>query len=223
MGPQNIGQPGSDGNKAVLEELGVAYGQHRLVQIDILDGQALRFTEPEAGAMEQQEQRPQGVVVELNGARPTAVDGPEQALQFVAGEDVRWRRPWSPRLVFGRGKRRPGGVAATDRVAPEPGQRAVLVGPVPGERTLAGKEVENIGLPDGAAVDVAADLLAEPVQQGRARDEPRAVGPSPVDMGVDSIQECHARPSRSSSPTSRSVSSLTLAHAAVAETLRWPR
>ena len=70
-------------------ELGIAYGQHRIAQVDIVERQALCFAEPEACAVEKQEQSPQGVRVELDRALPADVDSAEQALQLVTGEDVR--------------------------------------------------------------------------------------------------------------------------------------
>ena len=56
-GPQSIGKLRTDRNKAVLVELGIAYGQHRILQIDIADRQALRFAEPQSCAIEEQKQR----------------------------------------------------------------------------------------------------------------------------------------------------------------------
>ena len=56
-------------------------------------------------------------------------------------------------------------MTATDRVAPEPGQCTVFVGPGPGQRPVAGKEAENIHFPDSVAVDVATDVPAELMQQ----------------------------------------------------------
>ena len=50
---------------------------------------ALRFAKPKTGPVKQQEQCPQGGGIELNRALPADIDGPEQALQFVTGEDVR--------------------------------------------------------------------------------------------------------------------------------------
>ena len=204
-------------------ELGIAYGQHRIAQVDIIERQALCFAEPKTCAMEKQEQSAQGVRIELDRALPADIDSAEQSQQLVTGEDVRWCRARLSRFVIGRGKRRPDGVAAADRVAIEPGQCSVLVGPVPGERTVAGKEAQNIRPLNSVAADAPTDMLAERVQQSRAGDEPRAVGLLPSDIGVDRIAENHAKPSRSMSPTSRSVPSRTLAYAEVAETLRIPR
>ena len=144
IGAQSIGKLGTDGNEAGFVELGIAYGQHRIAQVDIIERQALRFTEPKTCAIEQQEQSAQGLRIELDRALPADVDGAEQSLQLVSGEDVRGCRARLSRFVIGRGKRRPDDVAAADRVAIEPGQCSVLVGPVPGERTVAGKEAQNI-------------------------------------------------------------------------------
>lgn len=70
-------------------------------------------------------------------------------------------------------------MAAADRIPVEPGQGAVLVGPVSRERTLAGQEGENVRFADGVAGDVPADAPAEAMQHPRAGIEHGAVGPAP--------------------------------------------
>ena len=105
MAPQGIGKLWGDGNKAVLEELGIAYGQHRIVQVDIVERQALCFTEAKTGPVEQQEQHPQGAGIKLKRVLPTGIDSPEKALQFITREDVRRCRTWFSRLVISRRKR----------------------------------------------------------------------------------------------------------------------
>ena len=223
ISPQRIGELRGDRNEAGLVELGVAYGQQRIGQADILKGLALRLSQPQPCAVEQQEQRPQGVVVELDRTLPTDIYGTEQPLQLVTGVYVRRRRPRSSWLIFACRQRRAGRVAAADRVAVEAGQGAVLDGPAPGERSFAGKEAENVRFGDGVAADVPADMLAELMQEARAGVELRAMGPAPGDIVVNRIAETHARPSRSMSATSRRVPSCTLAYTAVDEMLRWPR
>ena len=74
-------------------ELGIAYGEHRILQIDIVDRQALRFAEPQSCAIEEQKQCAQGVGVELD--RALTADGAEQAPQFVIGS----RRKAAPTAV----------------------------------------------------------------------------------------------------------------------------
>ena len=71
---------------------------------------ALRRTA--APRREKQEQRPQGVAVELDRALPADIDGAEQALQLVMRVDVGRCRPRLSRFVIGCRVRRPGRVAA---------------------------------------------------------------------------------------------------------------
>ena len=199
------------------------HGQHRIAQVDIVERQTPCFAEAKTGAVEKQKQCSQGIGIELDRSLPADIDGAEQALQLVTRVDVRWCRPWLSGLTIGRRERRAGRVSTADGVAVEPGQGAVLVGAVSGERTVAGKEAENVRFADGFAADVPADMLAEAMQQSRAGDEPRAVGLAPGNIGVDCVAENHAKPSRSMSATSRRTLRWTLAYTAVAETLRCPR
>ena len=223
IGLQRVGKLPADGNQASLVELGVTYGQQRIGQVHIVEGQPLGLAESQPRAVEKLEQCPQGIGVGLDRTLPTDIDGVEQALQLVTGVNVRWGHPRSSRLFIARRKRRPNHVAAADRVAVEAGQDAVLAGPVLGERTFTGKEVENVGWGDGIAADAPADLLQEPVQQVGAGVELGAMGLTPGDIVVDRIPEHHVRPSRSISATSRRLLSCTLAYTAVDEVLRWPR
>ena len=136
---------------------------------------------------------------------------------------MRCCRPRSPRFIIARRKRRPARVVAADRVAVEAGQGTVLVGPVPGERSVAGKEAENVRFGDRVAADVPADMLAVEVQYACAGMEPRAMGLALGDIFVDRTLESHARSSRSISATSRRMPSRTLAYTEVDEMRRWPR
>ena len=85
IGPQGVDELGTDRNEPDLVELRVAYGQDRVGQVDIVERQALSLAEPQPRAVEEQEQRAQGVGVELDRALPTDIDGTEQAPQFVTG------------------------------------------------------------------------------------------------------------------------------------------
>ena len=81
----------------------------------------------------------------------TDIDGAEQSLQLVTGEDVRWCRARPSRFVIGRGKRRPYDVAAADRVAIEPGMPAEVT-IVTGRRTALEYLLEPIVLSFGRAL-----------------------------------------------------------------------
>ena len=78
IGPQGIGKWWTDRNVAGLVELAIAYGQQRILQVDIVEGQALCLTEPQPRAVEKQEQRPQGVAVELERALPVISMAPKR-------------------------------------------------------------------------------------------------------------------------------------------------
>ena len=211
VGLQRLGQLVADRNQAVLEELGLAYGQHRVLEIDIADGQAQRLAETKTGPIEQQQECPHGSRIKLNRALAADIDDPEQTLQFVTGEDMGRCRYRPPRLVLGRRKRRAGGMAAADRVLPETGQCPVFVGAGPGERTRAGQEAEHVDLPHRVAASVLADMPAELKEQPCALVELRTMSPPPVDIGIGHIQEGHVRSSRLISPTSRNAPICTFA------------
>ena len=51
-------------------------------------------------------------------------------------------------------------MAAADRVAPEPGKCTAPADPGFGQRSVAGKEAENIGFPDSIAVNVTTNAPA---------------------------------------------------------------
>ena len=83
IGSQRIGKLCRDGNETALVELGVAYGEDRIREVDIVERQALCFAEAQTRAIEQQEQCPQGVAVELDRTLPAGIDRVEQTLQLV--------------------------------------------------------------------------------------------------------------------------------------------
>ena len=105
----------------------------------------------------------------------------------------------------------------------DPYSGTVLVGPVSGERTIAGKELTDIALRHRIAVHVVGNTLAEPIQHACTGEEPCTMVASPRDIVVDCVSENHAKPSRSMSATSRRAPSCTLAYTEVAATLRCPR
>ena len=208
---QRISELRADGNKAGLVELGVAYGEERVGQVDIVESQAPCLAEAQPRAVEKQQQRPQGIAVQPKRAPSADIDGGEQVPQLVTGVHVGRQRPRPPRFIIACRKRRPDHVAAADRVAEKAGQGAVLDGPIRGERPFAGQKAENVRFADGVAADVPTDMLAEPMQQASAGLELGPMCSSPGDVVGDGIPESHTSPSRSMSATSRSVPICTLA------------
>ena len=198
---QPIRQLGADGNEAALVELRIAYRQHGLRQVDIIDRERSGLAAPQGRSVEKQEQRSQGLPVQLNRVGLAFLDSAEQAAQLVAGVDVGWPRFGRLRLVVGQ--RRGTGVAAADRIAVEARQRAVLVLPVSGQRTVAGEEGEDLRTGDRIAVDFSVNPLGEEKQSVRAALELRAVGALPVYVSTDGFLQVHVRPSRSKPATSR--------------------
>ncbi|MDE0084059.1 MAG: hypothetical protein OXT72_15610, partial [Gammaproteobacteria bacterium] len=80
IGLQCISESRADGNEAGLEELGVAYGQQCIVQVDIVEREAQCLAQTQPRAIKKQEQRAQGVGIEPVRAPPTDIDGAEQSL-----------------------------------------------------------------------------------------------------------------------------------------------
>ena len=93
MDSQRTSELRADRNEAGLVELGVAYGEEGAGQVDIVERQALRLAEAQPRAVEKQQQRPQGIAIELKRTPPADIDGGEQVLQLVTGVHVRRQRP----------------------------------------------------------------------------------------------------------------------------------
>ena len=145
---QQVGKPGADRHEPVLVELRVPHRQHRLLEIDIADGEPDGLASPKTGSVEEEQQHAQCVAVELDRMHGGGIDGGEQALQFLFRVNVRRRRLRLSRLVVRRWQRRTGRKAAADRKAVEPGKGAVSVCAGSGERTGSGEKAQDIALMD---------------------------------------------------------------------------
>ena len=199
------------GNQPALLELRIADREDRLRRIHIKQGESGRLAEPQPGPVEHQQQGPERRGVELPGALQGIVDviRVEEALQLIPAVDM-WRclQGWAP-LAFR--KRRREGMAAADRVAPEPGQRVVFVFAVPGNGACPGEEGLDLRACDSVASGVAIGVLKELSKQVPRRQELYAVRLAPCHVVFDRISQLHTRPSRSRAATSRRVRRSTLA------------
>ena len=91
IGPKRDGELASNGNEAALVELGVAHRQHGVRKVDIPHGQVERLAGSQTSPIQDQEECPEGIGIEAAGTSSADIDGFEQALQFLTGEDVRRR------------------------------------------------------------------------------------------------------------------------------------
>jgi hypothetical protein len=195
------GQRGADGNEPRLEELRVPDGEDALVEIHIAAPQAQALARPQSCSVEDQQQRPEGHVLQRQAAVLQGRRRIKEALQLVAGVDVglegtrdAWRR---------LRQRRSGQVPASHEVGEEAAQGLVL--PLPPPRRRPDTTTECVG---GLTIDVVEGDVAESsskrTQNARVRREDRSHRTLQRDVGVGGLSERHARPPRSSKATRRS-------------------
>ena len=137
---KHAGKVGADRHETALVELRVVHREHRGVQVHVRHGQPPRFSGAQPGAVEQDQEGPEGLGIEL-GTTPAATVGRlEETPQLLMSEDegrrdLRW--PW---LRLPRWHGTAAHMAPAQGEAVEPGQRSVLDGTCPREHRLAGKE-----------------------------------------------------------------------------------